>query len=193
MTEVDLRQVETELDSTLEVERETEESSELDDLFAEEESSDEAPVTREEYNRLLKGVKKLASEQGRVKQVVKAEEPAPKQLATDDVSELFFAQIPQAELVSSDLKSIADKLYDGSILKAWRNETWIQEKAKALSDAKTRDEENRSKISKPSNGTSPSRTDISKVKAEEIDKLTPSQKVAWIEEQVRREQEESRG
>ena len=192
MTNEDQPQIETELDSTLGMESESEESSELDDLFAEEESSDEAPVTREEYNRLLKGVKKLASEQGRVKQVVKAEEPAPKQLATDDVSELFFAQIPQAELVSGDLRSIADKMYDGSILKAWRNESWIQEKAKSLSDAKIRDEENRSRIAKPSNGTSSPRTDFSKVKDEDVNKLSSSDKVRWLEEQVKKERENSR-
>jgi hypothetical protein len=54
--------------------------------------------------------------------------------------------------VQDDLQAIAAAKYDGSILKAWRNEPWVQEKASALKSANNETEVNKSKISSPSSG-----------------------------------------
>lgn len=180
---------ENDLESTLEDDRVSEEATDFENLFADDDDSQEdAPVTREEYNRLLKGVKKLASIQGQKKEQPreKAESKADVVVShqDDDVSELFFAQTPKAELVSEDLKKIAEAKYNGSILKAWKGESWIQEKATALEVARTEDEANKEKIRKPSSGTAPSKTDVSKVKPEDVASLKPSEKIEWIKRQA---------
>lgn len=180
---------ENEQDSTLEDDRVSEEATDFENLFADDDDSQEdAPVTREEYNRLLKGVKKLASIQGQKKEQPKDKAETKADVVVshqdDDVSELFFAQIPKAELVSEDLKKIAEAKYSGSILKAWKGESWIQEKATALEVARNEDEVNKEKIRKPSSGTAPSRTDVSKVKAEDVASLKPSEKIEWLKRQA---------
>jgi ethanolamine ammonia-lyase small subunit len=123
------------------------EDSELEDLLKEMDS--ENPPTREEFNALKKGVAKFFSQKGREnKETKEVKEPkeAPTQ-SSDDVTELFLESKPEAELVKDELKTIADKLYDGSIIKAWKNETWLHTKAQSLS------EENKAKgkIQSPSN------------------------------------------
>lgn len=157
MPEEDQHLDETEQDSTLGLERESEEAADLDSLFADDEEQEDAPVSREEYNRLLKGTKKLASELGRLKSQPKKEEvkTETKEVIShqdDDLSELFFNQTKEAELVSDDLKAIS-KATGKSILKVWREEKWLQEKAKALEAAKTEDEVNKGKIGKPTPGS----------------------------------------
>jgi hypothetical protein len=177
--------------STLDENAETEQVEDLDNLFDEEEKQEDEPVTREEYNKLLKGTQKLATQYGNLKTQKKEDvktKPESKVVApSDDISELFYAQIPKAELVSDDLKTIAESKYGGSILKAWKGESWIQEKASALESTKNEDEANKSKISKPSNGTSPKRVDILKVKPEEVESLKPSDKAVWVKAQVEKE------
>ncbi len=165
--------------------RESEEALDLETLFQDDNlSEDDVPVSREEFNRLQKGIKKIASQLGQTKS-----QPAVNNevVETDDVSELFFAQIPKAERVQDDLQTIAKAKYGGSILKAWRGESWIQDKATALENAAKEDEVNRSKIDKPSPGTVSSKIDISKVKEEDVSKLPADKKNEWLAEQVRRE------
>lgn len=193
MSNEDLTQ-EEEVETTPTLESESDDATELEDLFAEhsqEEEATDVDSLKKEIADLKKGLSKFFSENGRkAKQVEeKKEEAKPETVPTDDVSELFFNQIPQAELVSSDLKSIADAKYNGSILKAWKGESWIQAKAKALSDERTVNEENKSKISKPTQGTTSSRIDVSKVKAEDVSTLSADKKAEWLREQVRRERE----
>ncbi|NCC18977.1 MAG: hypothetical protein EOM29_08580 [Bacteroidia bacterium] len=185
---------ENDLESTLADDRVSEEATDFENLFADDDDSQEdAPVTREEYNRLLKGVKKLASIQGQKKEQPKEKVETKADVVVshqdDDVSELFFAQIPKAELVSEDLKKIAEAKYNGSILKAWKGESWIQEKATALEVARTEDEANKEKIRKPASGTAPSRVDISKIKPEDVASLPANKKAEWLKEQVRKERE----
>jgi hypothetical protein len=189
MTEEDLRLEENE-QSTLNQERESTEADDLDSLFAEDETQEDAPVTREEYNRLLKGVQKLASQKGREKSqpTVTKQEATPVSHQSDDVRELFLAQVPQAERVLEVLEAIS-KTTGKSILKVWKEESWLQDKAKALNDAKIADEENKSKISKPTSGTSASRVELSKVKSEDVSNLKPSDKVEWLKAQARKEKE----
>jgi hypothetical protein len=176
--------------STLYNELDSTEADDLDSLFAEDETQEDAPVTREEYNRLLKGVQKLASQKGREKSqpTVTKQEATPVSHQSDDVRELFLAQVPQAERVLEVLEAIS-KTTGKSILKVWKEESWLQDKAKALNDAKIADEENKSKISKPTSGTSASRVELSKVKSEDVSNLKPSDKVEWLKAQARKEKE----
>lgn len=196
MTEENQPIDENEQDSTLEDDRVSEEATDFENLFADDDDSQEdAPVTREEYNRLLKGVKKLASIQGQKKEQLKDKVETKANVIVshqdDDVSELFFTQIPKAELVSEDLKRIAEAKYGGSILKAWKGESWIQEKATALEVARTEDEANKEKIRKPSPGTGGIKTDIASVKPEDFSKLTPAQKSEWLKIQAQKEDQRS--
>lgn len=178
-------------------ERDSEEADDdFESLFADDETQEDAPVSREEYNRLLKGTKKLATEFGRLKsqpkEEVKNDEPIKGTLNQgDDVSELFFAQIPKAELVSDDLKSIAELKYDGSILKAWKGESWLQNKASSLENAKKEEEVSKSKINKPTQGVPPSKLDIKKVKPEDVANLKPKEKIAWLKQQAQKEREDT--
>lgn len=191
MTKEDLPIDENE-QSTLDNESESE-SAELDSLFDSEETNEETPVSREEFNNLIKGVQKLATIKGREKkqvEEVKEVVEAPKEeKPMDDVSELFFSSTPQAELVQDDLQAIADAKYDGSILKAWRNEKWVQEKASVLDSAKKEDEVNKSKVSKPSASTGASKMDFSHVKSDEdLSKLSEADKVKYVKLQREKEQ-----
>lgn len=167
---------------------ESDDAKEFEALFAETDDSEKDVETlRKDVEALKKGVSKFFSERGQAKQVVEPKKQVEvKTEQSDDISELFFAQIPQAELVQGDLRNIADKLYGGSILKAWRSEGWIQEKAKALSDAKKEDEVNKTKISKPSNSVEFTKN-IEKMKEDEVGKLTPAQQVQWLEAQAAKE------
>ena len=181
-----------EQDSTLLENDSSEDASELDSLFAEEEDGEEStPVTREEFNKLLKGVQKLATQKGiekkeAVKETVK-EEPV-KTVATDDMTEFFLEQTPKAELVKDKLTQVAKALYGGSIIKAWRNESWIRELADKQADEKSEEETNKSKIEKPSSGfVSSKKVDITKVKDEDVSSLTPAQKSEWVRYQAQKE------
>jgi hypothetical protein len=179
---------EEEVKTTPNQEGESDDAKEFEALFTEtDDSENDVETLRKDIEALKKGVSKFFSERGQTKQVVEPKKQVEvKTEQSDDISELFFAQIPQAELVQSDLKNIADKLYGGSILKAWRNEVWIQDKAKALSDAKKEDEVNKTKISKPSNSVEFTKN-IEKVKEDEVGKLTPAQQVQWLEAQAAKE------
>ena len=123
-------------ETTLDEEREPEEQGE---------EQPEVPVTREEFNRLEKGIKKLASEKGREKAEPAKEAPTPS--SSDDVTELFLESKPEAELVKDDLKTVADAKYGGSIIKAWKGEEWLHAKAEALAEQN----KTKAKISSPSN------------------------------------------
>jgi hypothetical protein len=165
------------------------EETDLESLFADEEApegeqpDDKVARLEKTVSDLKKGIAKAFSDKGRETKEVKAEPKTDK----DDVNELFYAQKPEAELVESDLKQIADAKYNGSILKAWKNETWLQDKAKAMSAAKKIEEESKSKISKPSSATG-SKVDFSKVKTvEEYKKLTPDQRAEY--NKLQKEQE----
>jgi len=171
-------------------ESESDDASELKDLFADEsqdEEADDVEALKKEIKDLKKGLSKFFSEQGRkAKQV---EEPGKKAetktVQTDDVSELFFTQVPQAEAVQEDLRKIADKLYNGSILKAWKGESWIQDKAKALTDEKAEDEANKSKIAKPSNGSFKFGNKFENVKSQEdIESMSSKQRADFLKYQA---------
>jgi len=142
------------------------EDADLEDLFKDEEAPEgetaEEKVARmeKEMATMKKGVAKFFSERGRKEKAakeVKATERVPIQ-SSDDVTELFLESKPEAELVKDDLQKIADAKYNGSIIKAWKGESWLHEKAKALSDAEVA----KGKIQAPSSETS-SNMDMSSV------------------------------
>lgn len=142
------------------------EDADLEDLFKEEEAPEgetaEEKVSRmeKEMATMKKGVAKFFSERGRKEKAakeVKATERVPIQ-SSDDVTELFLESKPEAELVKDDLQKIADAKYNGSIIKAWKGESWLHEKAKALSDAEVA----KGKIQAPSSETS-SNMDMSSI------------------------------
>jgi hypothetical protein len=142
------------------------ESEELGNLLNEDE---DVPVTREEFNALKKGVSKFFSEKGREEKATKTVE-APKETPTqssDDVTELFLESKPEAGLVLEDLQKVADAKYNGSIIKAWKGEEWLHEKAQALSETNKA----KSKIQSPSNQIE-GEIDFKTIKAEQISKLS---------------------
>ena len=183
-------------------ERESEEaSSEFDELFSEEseESNEDQPVTREEFNKLIKGVKNLATDKGRKAKAEEETKSEPEAEATEvtsevpssDIGRLFQAQIPETEFVSDDLKQIADAKYNGNIIAAWDGEPWLQEKAKTLNDAKVEEEKNKAKIEKPSTGNVNSKKNLASVKAEDVADLSPDDKLKWIAIQAEKESNDS--
>lgn len=126
------------------------------DLFKEEEAPEgetlEQKVARmeKETEAMKKGVSKFFSDKGRKEKAeVKVEKKETVNQSSDDVTELFLESKPEASLVKDDLKTIADAKYNGSIVKAWKEETWLHEKAKALSEQ----EVNKGKITPPSSET----------------------------------------
>lgn len=167
-----------------------ESEDELADLFKEEEAPEgetlEEKVARmeEEQANIKKGVAKYFSEKGREKKVEK--EPAnvtPKQPESqnDDVTELFYTTNPKAELVADQLREVADKLYGGSILKAWKNEEFLREKAETLANKKTESEANKAKIGKPSVGKQSGPVDYKSISSKEALKLPDDQFAKWSE------------
>ena len=128
----------------------------LDDFFADEDESKgetlEEKVARMEAEtaQLKKAIAKGFSEKGREKAQQQNQAKNDNSWRNDDVIEMFFENKPEAELVKDDLQMIADAKYNGSILKAWKGEKWLQEKASSVR------EENiaKGKIQPPSQGSS---------------------------------------
>ena len=178
--------------ATLDETRDEEDTTDnLDDLFADADENDdeEAPVSREEYNRLLKGTQKLATELGRIKSekksvpVVKTEVNAPANAPVsqnDDVLELFYGQTPNAKLVEAQLKDVADKLYGGSILKAWKGEEFLREKAEKLSADISEREANKDKLTPPMRGKTGA-VNYKSLSANEAMKLSDDEYIKWSE------------
>lgn len=142
------------------------EDTELEALFKEEEAP-EGETAEERVERLeaelaktKKGVAKYFSEKGRKEKAAQAPDTAKKTptQTSDDVTELFLESKPEASYVKDDLQKIADAKYDGSIIKAWKGETWLHKKAKALSE----EEAAKGKIQPPSSQT-PSVTDMASI------------------------------
>lgn len=162
-------------ESTLDEERESEE--------AEENVDDETDVTKlqEKIANLEKGIQKLATQKGREAK----EEPktGKNSLDSEIVEELLLTKHPEAELVLDDLKETAEAK-GVSILKLFRESKYFQGEAKALSDAKKSEEEAKSKIKQPTNGTPLTKTDVLATKPEDVHKLKPSEKLQWLKHQA---------
>lgn len=159
MSQEDLRQTENEeQSSTLNEERESEDTSDFADLFSDEES-EEMP-TREEYNRLLKGTQKLATELGRLKKQstqteVKTEAKQEVRSASPEANpvlkNLYLKANPEAELIWDEVEKEA-KMLGKDPFTLYENSSYFKGEAKARADAKSEDMSNISKIGKPSAG-----------------------------------------
>lgn len=195
MTKEDLHLYENEQDSTLGEDHDSEEASEFDELFKENDS-DDLP-TREEYNNLLKGTKKLASELGRLKkergtvQGTGAEKQTPaKEESTVKFSpvlkRLYEKENPEIQEVWEELVKEVPQGQDP--IEYYESKKGWQLEAKARYDARTEDEVNKEKIKKPSSGTS-FKQDFSNVKTEEdVAKLSHKDRVEFVKKQIEKEQ-----
>lgn len=163
----------------------------LESLFkdSEDDTSQETPdekVARleAEMASVKKGVAKFFSEKGRKEKAESSSKATPSH-SSDDVTELFLESKPEAALVKEDLQKIADAKYDGSIIKAWKGEEWLHEKAKALSETETA----KGRITAPQKGTVSS-TDMSQIarlsdeeQALAIRKMSDKEYTKWKEYQ----------
>jgi len=173
--------------STLGEERESEEASEFDDLF-ESEQSDEAP-TREEYNRLLKGVKKLASQVGRekkeVKEIKEVEKIEPTEQASSPVlKSLYFKANPEAQEIWTEVEKEA-KLLGKDPFTLYESSSYFKGEAKARAEAKAEDEVNKTKIGRPSPGMSSNGRSFAHID------LSNKEDIAWLNAKSGRRQEYS--
>jgi hypothetical protein len=162
-------------ESTLDEERESEEAP--------------APVTREEFERLEKGIQKLATDVGREKkqpeQDKPKDEPTVVEVTNPVIKNLYFKANPEAPEIWDEVTNEAKKLgkdpfelYEGS--------AYFKGEAKARAEAKAEEEKSKSKVNKPSSEVDFSKN-IASVKEEDIDSLTPKQKVEWIRAQAAKE------
>lgn len=104
------------------------------------------------------------------------------------IEELLLTKHPEAENVLDELKDVA-KQTGKSVLKLYRESRYFQGEAKTLADEKKQKEEIKSKITKPTQGATHSKQDISKTKPEDVANLKPNEKIAWLKEQARKERE----
>lgn len=137
----------------------------------------------------------LAAEKGKQKAAEKKEvakeTPTLSQETQEIIEELLVTRHPEANYVLSDdklrkeLETIA-KANGTSILKVYRNSRYFQGEAKALADAAKEEEQNKSKVSKPASGID-NKVRLEDVKDSDVSKLTPAQKVKWIQMQAKKE------
>jgi hypothetical protein len=183
------QQLDENAEATLDETRESENASEdLDSLFEEDSQEDETPEDKvkrleDKIARIEKGVKKLATDKGREQK----EKPTEVKENTENpvIKNLYFKANPEAQDIWDEVTNEAKKLgrdpfelYEGS--------TYFKGEAKARADAKAEEEKNKAKVNKPSSDVEFSKN-IASVKEEDLDKLTPKQKVEWIAAQVAKE------
>lgn len=177
--------------TTLDEERDSEDAS-LEDIFNDDadESQDESDADKvkrleEKLANIEKGVKKLATDKGR-----EAKKESPKKASSnindEVVEELLLTKHPEAEHILDELKDTA-KQTGKSVLKLYRESKYFQGEAKATADAKKSEDEAKSKIKQPSNGTASQKTNLASVKEENIGDLTSEQRLEWLELQAEKE------
>lgn len=137
---------------------ESEDEKEFDALFddvdfdSEEKTPEELRAEVEAFKEnakknLAKFYSKKGMEFGKKKNEVVT--PARQETSQSDLEVLFFESKPEAESVSEDLKKIA-QAKGITTIQAWKQETWLQEKAKALYAESKESEENRGRVGSPS-------------------------------------------
>jgi hypothetical protein len=97
----------------------------------------------EAITKSLKQMDKEFAEKGQIKKEVKSVVADGNE---DITEELLLVKNPEAETVLDDVKAVADAKYNGNRVKAYREEAWLQEKAKI----EMQKEENIKKIKSPS-------------------------------------------
>jgi hypothetical protein len=179
--------VEENVQATPPDERESDQASEdLESLFEDDSQKDEdAPVTRKELERLEKGIQKLATNMGRQK--VEETKGVAKEEPQSVMKSLYFKANPEAQEIWDEVTNEATKLgrdpfelYEGS--------AYFKGEAKARAEAKAEEEKSKSKVNKPSSDVDFSKN-IGSIKEEDIDKLTPKQKIEWVKVQANKERD----
>lgn len=192
MSEENLNQEERELEDIFEDETENSNDAEGEDS---KDASLSADALQEYNKRVGKNYKSWDDVAKREKEADKAfakgehkkeEKTVPQSVDNEIVEELLLTKHPEAEFVMDELKKVAEQT-GKSILKLFRESKYFQGEAKALADAKKSEEEAKSKIKAPSNGTSSSsKMDFSNVTEEDIVKMTPSQRSEFMRYQRER-------
>lgn len=150
-------------------EGESEEQKEFNKLFEGVDLDDENADVEElkkKVDDIKKGAAKFFSEKGMKKEAPKEEasKPTEKKEDASDLEVIFFESKPEASLVEDDLKAVA-KAKGISLVQAWKQESWIQTKAKALQEEKSENDGNGKKVGEPS-GSVPAEKDAEQKKIE---------------------------
>ena len=190
MTEENQQLEENDVKSTLDETRDSEEAStDLDSLFEDDSNDDsqkDAPVTREELKRLEKGIQNLASQLGRQSKEPKVAEVKEAPSSSSVLKNLYMQANPEAkevwDLVEEDAKALGKDPFE-----LYESRTGYKLEAKARLEAKKVEEESRRKIEKPSSDTASTKQDLDKIKPEDVEKLKPSEKLAWMKRQASKE------
>ena len=136
------------LDPTHNEERESEETSEDIESLLPDDSQEDAPVTRKEFNQIINGVKRLAGKVKEPKVEEKKEEKTAQPKTRDRLAEeVLISKIPElgkSESAMESIRIIAEKTGLDIFTVVEQNE-WIIEKAQ--SEAKR--EGNKNKVSDP--------------------------------------------
>ena len=130
--------------------------------------------------RLEKGVNKLATDKGR-----EAKSGHREEVGASVIKSLYFKANPDAEGIWDEVELSAKQL-NKDPFDLYEKSAYLKGEAKSRAEAKKVEEENKAKVSKPSNKVAFSQ-DIASVKPEDVGKLTPAQKVEWIEAMAKRE------
>lgn len=180
----DDQQLEGTVETTPVEKRESEDTSEDLNLFDDsDDSSEDAPVSRKEYENLKKGAQKLATELGRLKKEgVKPTESEVKPEPSSVIKNLYFKANPEAVEIWDEVEKEAKNLgkdpfdlYEGS--------SYFKGEAKARAEVKAEEEENKAKIARPSSLTG--KTGIS---FDKID-LNNSDHIKYLKENPKRKEE----
>lgn len=170
----------------------------LDDLFKSDDDSqddledaEKVKKLEERLGNIEKGVKKFFSENGRKQKVIEkqpeSQKEAPATPAVHSVlKSLYFDKHPEAKDYWEQVEAEA-KLLGKDPFELYESSSFLKGEAKARHDAKIEEETNKAKIEKPSSGVVSKKDDISSVKPEDVDKLTPAQKIEWVKKQAEKE------
>jgi len=172
-------------DTTTQVENaDSEDSEDLDSLFEESDDSDKTTVSREEYEKLLKGTQKLATELGNLKkqkvETKKKDEVVVEKQQPQFAEELLTIKYPEAEFVMEEIQEEA-KRTGKDVLSIFKSSAFLKNESKARAEQKKVEEENKSRIDSPSSLTG-SKINL---KYEQVDLSNP-QHVKWINEKQER-------
>lgn len=181
----------------------TKDDQELEELLKTEDPSDDESLEQKverlerENARVKKGVAKFFSEKNKNKPEVKQEEKKvieqpttthPQGVSVSPViKNLYFDRFPEAKEVWDEVEKEA-KALNKDPFELYESSSYFKGEAKAKAEAKRIEEESKAKINKPSSDTgSSSKTDLSKVKPEDVEKLSPADKAKWIRLQAEKE------
>lgn len=165
------------------------EKSTLNEERESEATTDEVPVTREEFENLKKGIQKMATDKGREEaETVENVQEQPTQESSFNSNEIIYLnQRPEAKEVWGDVKQRAEQVGVDPI-QFYESDNIIQDYAKRKFDEAQKESESKNKITGPSsfkgNGK---KVDFSKVTDDNFKDLSDEQQEAFIQEQIKKE------